>query len=178
MEKRYKKDVLPELFTIGQVTKPHGVRGTVRVIPETEFSEQFENLKSVFLRCVNGEILTLNIKDVKNSNRFILLAFDGIDDRDDAETLRDAQVLIERDEYEKLSNNGLFFSDIRGFDVFSHDDVFIGQLEDVESYPAHDIFIIKTNEKSIMVPAVPEFVKNIDTRQQKITIHLIDGLLD
>ena len=61
-----------DLFSIGKIIAPHGVRGDVRIMPWTDFPERFFKLKSVFL---DNRNLRLDVERVKANNKFFLVKF-------------------------------------------------------------------------------------------------------
>ena len=47
----------------------------------------------------------------------------------------------------------------------------IGVVVDVEKYPAHDVYVVKmTADSQLLVPAVKEFVKEIDVVAKRLVV--------
>ena len=83
---------MDKLITIGKVLAPHGVRGDVRVMPLTDFPERFRSLKTALF----DDGTTLKIKDVKYHKSFVLLKFDGLENKNDVEFLRGKLLQVEK----------------------------------------------------------------------------------
>ena len=79
----------------------------------------------------------------------------------------------------KLKEGQFFISDIIGFDVFDErSSKIIGKLYRVDELPHTRLYIIKNEDDiDIMIPDVPEFVKNVDFESKTITVSTIKGML-
>ena len=93
---------------VGQVGAPHGVKGEVRVIPQTDFPERFERLQHVFL----GDEQKLAIQSVRYHKQFVILKFAGLDDRNQVEPLKNKLLKIERKDLMPLPNGHYYIFDI------------------------------------------------------------------
>ena len=78
---------MEDLFQVGVITAPHGVRGEVKVFPTTDDNARFKNLKTVLLDQGRGT-RELEIEGVKFFKNMVILKFKGIDDRNDVERLQ------------------------------------------------------------------------------------------
>ena len=84
---------MEDLFQVGVITAPHGVRGEVKVFPTTDDNARFKNLKTVLLDQGRGT-RELEIEGVKFFKNMVILKFKGIDDRNDVERMRQAKLLL------------------------------------------------------------------------------------
>ena len=84
---------MEDLFQVGVITAPHGVRGEVKVFPTTDDNARFKNLKTVLLDQGRGT-RELEIEGVKFFKNMVILKFKGIDDRNDVERMRQAKLLV------------------------------------------------------------------------------------
>ena len=169
---------LPEYVTIGQITKPHGIRGSLKVEPLTDDPQRFKLLKKIYLTFDEIERTQYNIDHVQIGPQFVYLTLDKIANRDEAERLRSAYIEITRDECLPLSKDQHYYFDLIGFSVKTKDGKNIGTLSDIQSYPAHDLYVVQSDSKEILMPAVPEIVVDIDGDSGIIVIDPIDGLLE
>ena len=64
-----------------------------------------------------------------------------------------------------------------GMHVFTEDGAEFGTLRDVLETGANDVYIIDTTDgKEVLVPAIKQCILNVDIEEQKMTIHLLEGL--
>lgn len=163
---------------IGRVTAPHGVRGAVRFLPLTDFPERFETQKNLVLRSPEGELFPLSIKSVQHtSGGMLLITFDEIGDRNQAETLRGYEAVIDESERWPLSDGQYWVSDLIGMECFSEDGLRLGKVTDLLNQGASDLFeILDDHGQTHFIPFVDEFVLSVDMVQRRVTFHLIEGL--
>ena len=166
---------------IGKVLAPHGIGGQVRVYPYSDFPERITLLKEVVL-LFDEEKKCLNVEKASLHGKFWLLKFTGIDDREEAEKLRNYLVFIARDERMPLPEDAYYYDQLIGLEVYTAESgKYLGQLSDVRAYGAHDQLVIKMTErpgKEAMIPAIKDFVKHIDLPEGRIVVSLPEGLLD
>ena len=160
---------------IGQITAPVGIKGEVRVFPYTDRESRFSDIQRVFLGEGEDEH---RIEKVRFDKGMVVLKLSGIDDRNTSETLRSKNLYVLRDEY-VLDDDSYFLEDLLGCSVFSDEGKALGRLTDVIQNTAQDIYKVTGEDgKSFLVPAVKEFIRNVDIENKMITIHLIEGLTD
>ena len=166
------------MFLIGYITKPQGVRGEVKVEPVTPDPKRFHRLKQVSLQLRN-KTQTYSIEKIRVSDRFVYIKFSGIDSRDDAELLRNAEVLIKEKDLMQPAENEYFIHDLIGCKVVSDQNDEIGVLFDVVQMTSNDIYMVKgENGIEYLIPAIKEVIEEVDISQRKIIIHILEGLLD
>lgn len=170
MDKKYLK--------VGQIVNTQGIRGDLRVYPLTDYKERFEELDGLYLEDHLEE--KMYIDKVKYKNNLVVLKLKGIDSMDDAEKLKTKYLLIEKVEARKLPEDTYLVADLIGLKVYSENNEIIGTLKDVILANGNDIYEIKSHdhpEKTILIPAVGEFIKEVDL-EKGIIVNVIEGLLE
>ncbi|MDR2047698.1 MAG: ribosome maturation factor RimM [Clostridiales bacterium] len=150
---------------IAKITKPHGVRGELKVLPDTYDDGVFKKLKSVF---IDGKMFALEY--AKFAGGYIILKLAGIDDMNAAESLRDKSVSIDEAERPKLPNGVHYISDLLGCGVYVGEKR-IGELSDVLQNGAADVYVADGGEYEIMFPALKDLLKKIDTANKLIILN-------
>lgn len=169
---------IPDYVVIGQVRRPHGVRGTLRVAPMTEDPHRYRRLEQVYLSRGDDQRTLFAIEKVEIAHEAILLTLQGIDSRDRAEEWRQAWVEIPGEQILPLEEGQHYLFEIVGLQVQSEDGENLGTVVDILRNPAHDVYVVKQDDREFMVPAVPEFIRQIDSESGIMIIHLVDGLLE
>jgi 16S rRNA processing protein RimM len=166
------------MFTIGKIAKPQGIKGEVKVEIITSFPEHFLDLDELIIE-MNDGLRTYSIESVRLSDRFAFIKFTDIHDRNAAETLRNKKLLIPEDELRELEQDEFYIHHLIGMDVYDENNSLLGKIEDVVQSVSGDTFVMKTPDNvEILVPAVKDFIRDVNLNENKITIHVIDGLLD
>ena len=168
---------MEELLQVGVITSTHGVRGEVKVFPTTDDPERFKTLKHVLLD-TGREKKPLEIQGVKFFKQFVILKFKGIDNINDIERYKRCPLLVERKDAVALEEDEYFIADMIGIQVVTEDDEPFGTLKDVMETGANDVYVIDTEEHGeVLVPAIRECILDVDIENQKMKIHLMDGLI-
>ncbi len=173
-----RKGRVPEYVVIGKVRRPHGIRGVLRIGIMTDDPHRFRLLREIYLSRNDHDRKRFAIINVGIVPDAILLTLEGIDSRDDAESWRDAWVEITGDQIMPLEEGQHYLFEILGLQVQTEEGEILGTVVDILRNPAHDVYVIKQDEREFMVPAVPEFIRQIDSESGIMIIHVVDGLLE
>ena len=164
-------------ITVGKILKPHGIKGYVRVFPTTDHPERFRALNKVRVIQADQSALHLTIEKVVLQSNAVLIKFAEISTRNQAETLRNARIVIDRSECLPLEKDSYYIFELVGCRVFTTAGEELGTLEEVWEFPANDVYVVRKQGREILIPAVAEFVKLVDIENQRIEIEPVDGLI-
>lgn len=162
---------------VGVISSTHGVRGEVKVFPTTDDVTRFRQLKNVYLD-TGREMLPLEIQNVKFFKQFAILKFKGIDNINDIEKYRGKSLMIDREDAVDLDEDEYFIADMIGMKVCTEDGSEFGTLKDVMETGANDVYIIDSPEYGeVLIPAIRECILDVDMDEDRMTIHLMEGLV-
>lgn len=166
-----------DYFEVGQIVNTFGIKGFVKVNPLTDDAERFEELESVFVE-KNKELIKMKIEEVKYHKNQVLIKFKGIEDINMAEKYKGCYIKIKRENAKKLPKDTYFIADLIGLPVYDESGNLLGKVDDIYNNKSHDIYVVK-NElgKQILLPSTKEVIKQIDIENERIVVHLIDGLV-
>lgn len=169
---------MKDLLQAGVITTTHGIRGEVKVFPTTDDVHRFEDLDSVLLD-TGREYMELEIENVKYFKQYAILKFKGIDNINDIEKYKGRSLYVTRDQAIPLEEDEYYIADLMGLDIYLENGEKFGILKDVMETGANDVYIVETEEgKEVLIPAIHECVLDIDIEENRMEIHLMDGLLD
>lgn len=169
---------MEDLLQAGVITTTHGIRGEVKVYPTTDDVHRFEDLDSVLLD-TGRDYMKLEIENVKYFKQYAILKFKGIDNINDIEKYKGRSLYVTRDQAIPLEEDEYYIADLIGLDVYLESGEKFGVLKDVMETGANDVYIVETEEgKEVLIPAIHECVLDIDVEENRMEIHLMDGLLD
>ncbi len=169
---------MKERLQVGVISSTHGVRGEVKVFPTTDDMTRFKKLKEVILVTEKTEKV-LKITSVKFFKQFAILKFEGIDTLNDVEVYKGASLFVDRKNAVKLEKDEYFIADLIDLTVVDENENELGTLIDVMKTGANDVYIVKNEEgKELLFPAIKECILDIDFKKKKMTVHVMDGLLD
>ncbi len=175
------------LLLMGRVTKPHGVRGEMKVAPDTDDPQRFDGLARVFVGRDVASAREVAVEGVRfqypKGKTVVLLALDGVDTVEAVEDLRGAQVFADLDELPPLGEGEAFLHDLIGLTVveIGDDGAEVGELGTVRDlYDGSQLLfaIARPGGSDVLLPDVDEFVRRIDLDARRMYVRLPDGLLD
>ncbi len=168
---------MTEYFELGQIVNTFGIKGMVKVKPFTDNIEQFEELEKIYIKNKSGK-KEYQIQEVKFHKQMVLIKFEGIDNPEDAELLRNSYVLINRKDAKPLEEGTYYIVDLLESEVYTDENVLLGKVEDIFNTGSNDIYVVKDElGKQVLLPGIPEVIKQIDIENKKITVHIIPGLM-
>ena len=166
-----------QYFEIGQIVNTFGIKGMVKVNPFTDDISQFEEMETILVD-KKGNLLEMQIEEVKYSKNQVLLKLKGIETVEEAEKYRNCYLKLPREKARKLPKNTYFIADLIGLEVYTEEGNLLGKVEDIYNTGASDIYVIKDElGKQILLPAIKDVIKQVDVEQEKIIVHLLEGLI-
>jgi 16S rRNA processing protein RimM len=161
---------------IGRIVGVHGIKGYLKLYSFAESAELFSPGSRIRLqrRCGQPELIT--IRDFQSHRNSCRIAFDGVDDRESAHSLIDADLFIERSALPEPEEGAWYRRDLIGLDVFGADGAYIGRIENIFATGSNDVFVVENKGAEILVPAVKSIVRDIDLTAKRMTVDLPDGL--
>ena len=168
---------MTKYLEIGQIVNTFGIKGMVKVKPFTDNRERFSNLEKIYIKNKSGQT-EYKIQEVKYHKNMVLIKFEGIENPEQADLLRNSYLMVDRETEEPLEAGRYYIVDMIGLDVFTDDNEYLGKLEDIYNTGSNDIYVVK-NElgKQVLLPAIEDVIKNIDMDNKKVIVHLIPGLV-
>jgi len=161
------------LINIGRCVKPHGIKGEIGVKPITDFPERFFETEAVFAHKNQDPVKPLIVEAVRPHSGGFLLKFKGVDSKSQAEKLRGLFLAVTEDELVVLEEDEFWHWELEGMAAVDPEGRAVGELIQVVESPAHDLYMIRTPQgEEHLIPAVREFVPEIDREKNQITVVL------
>lgn len=160
-----------EKIIVGKIVNTHGIRGELKVQKTND--ESFDRRNPFF---IDGFDEPIYIESSRNNPGFSFIKIKGIDNINDVLKYKNKFIRVLDSDLYKLDKDEFFIKDLIDLDVYDIDDNFVGKISDVETYAANDIYIVSTDKGLKSVPAVKEFIKEIDLKNKRIVINFIEGM--
>ncbi len=166
-------------ITVGQISKPYGLRGEVRVIPYTDFPDRFLTTKRLFIR-QNTLFLEKLVERASIKDNRIILKLAGINTPEEASKFRGALLQVPPDEVRALPEGSYYYFQIVGLPVYTLDGKLIGKVDEILNTGSNDVYLVKDPKsgKEILLPAIKEVIKKVDLKERCIVVNLLPGLLE
>ncbi len=155
---------------IGNVVNTFGIKGELKVIPQTFDERRFSRLDTVYLER-GARSVEKTVRSVRYAKGLVYLSLEGIDNPEDAALFKGWNVVIDREDVLPVPEGTYYVFDLIGCECFDVDGRPLGRLTDVLETGSADVYEITSDDGSqILVPAVREFVKSVDTVEKRIVI--------
>jgi 16S rRNA processing protein RimM len=167
------------LVAIGEIVRPHGLHGEVRVVPLTDHPERFEGLaECVLWDATRDERETRRITTARRHGDAVVLGLAGCDSPDEAAGLRGRLVAVPEAQAVPAPPGHFYPWQLVGARVVTEDGRDVGRVTGIEQSPAHDLWVVEGADREHLVPAVPEIVIDLDLAAGRVTIRPPEGLLE
>ncbi|MEW6515797.1 MAG: ribosome maturation factor RimM [candidate division FCPU426 bacterium] len=155
---------------IGKIGAAHGIHGEVKLFPLSDVPGRFQNLKRVFWIGPKAEARTLQVAACRAMDRFYLVAFEGIETREQASGLTNGHLALPRQERGSLPSGQYFVDDIVGMEVVGEDGKSFGRVAAVWQTGSNDVYEVRGPEGERMLPAVQGIILRIDLAERRMIV--------
>lgn len=163
----------PDFFVVGRVLRAWGIRGDVKIAPFTDRPEDFKQYRSIL---VGPQRKSYAVKSFRPYQGNWLLHLVGVESRNDAETLRGQEILIEA--AQRPRQEGEFYArEVIGLKVRTIAGEELGEVAEILVTGANDVYVVNGPRGEILLPARVEVIKGIDVAAGTMTVELLPGLL-
>lgn len=167
------------LIAVGEVGRPHGVRGDVRVTPLTDRPERFRTLRECVLWDeARDRRAPCRIRGVRWHGEALVLSLAGCDTPEAAAALRGWLLAVPESEAMPPPPGHFYPWQLEGARVVTEDGREVGRLLRVEPGAAQDLWVVGEGGREHLVPAVAQIVLEVDVAGRRVVIRPPEGLLE
>lgn len=164
-------------FAVGTILKCHGRHGEVKVKSAMHDASLLRPPVAVTVALADTR-RELILTGLRPHGHYLLLTFEGIRDRDAAETLRRGQITVERANLPVPDDEGYYLGDLVGYEVLAESGEAIGLVKDAWDLPANDVLQVDRQGQEVLIPMIDDVVVAIDHPGKKVIIKPMEGLLE
>ncbi|MCL6633371.1 MAG: ribosome maturation factor RimM [Alicyclobacillus herbarius] len=171
-----------EYLTVGVISNTHGLRGEVRVFPRTDFPEERFSPGSVLWLRKEGQspFKKLVVRAARPHKQFWLVLFEGFSSISEVEPWKGMELCVPVSERIPLPEGSYYIDQLIGLKVYSSDGTYVGELVDVLTPGANDVYVVRgpLQRKDVLLPAIRDCILDVNLAAGKMTVELLPGLLD
>ncbi len=171
-------DVLMEYYKIGYIANTLGVRGELKVVVVSNIPDRFENLKCCYIDTGNVRLPVEVERERTHKTGIAAIKLKGYDDLDSVLAFKGKYLEVDRNNLAELGEGHYFVFEIMGCRVVTTDGTLLGEVTDVLTRDAHDLYVVEGEKGEILIPAVRDMVKEIDIDKKTIRVDLPEGLME
>jgi 16S rRNA processing protein RimM len=159
------------------ITTTHALAGEVKVYPTTEDPRRFEELDTCYL-LDRGSYRPLTIRSCRYFKNLVILGFEEVGSIEEAQLLKQKELYVDREHAIPLEEGEYYLADVLGSTVTDEEGNVLGTLSDYMETAAQLIYKIKTEKgKEFLVPAVDEFIREVNVEEKRMVIRPIPGMI-
>jgi 16S rRNA processing protein RimM len=156
---------------MGRVAAPHGVRGALKVRPESAEPTALSAYAQWWLRSKGGIWTPYRVRDVRAQSGMLVAQFTEVGSREQAALLRGAEVGVPRDVLPPPGQDEYYQADLIGMAVMNREGVTLGVIVGFADSGAHPIMRVTGSEGvERLIPWVPQFVNAVDVAARRIDV--------
>ena len=169
----------PRYLLIGQVLRPYGVRGELRVEIVTDYPERLSQHAHFYLAHPSSpaSVRRYLVERARIHRDVLLLKLGGCDDRNSADELRGMLVQIPIEEAVPLEEGEYYLFQLIGVQVETESGEWLGRVVEVIETGANDVYVVRGPRREILLPAVDEVVLALDLESRRMVVSMLPGLL-
>ena len=160
------------LVLLGKVLAPHGLKGFVKVESYAEADDIFRTLKQLLLEPPGGVARSVSVEEIGTGQRCVLLKFKGIDSLQQAQRLAGSSLSMNSADLDETGENEYYWFELIGLDALDENGNPLGAVENLFRTGAHDILVIQNRSEEILVPAVSQYVQDVQIEQGVIIVRV------
>lgn len=162
---------MDKTVVVGKIGAPYGVRGWVKVHSFTEPGENLFTYPLIFEANSHSKSSAIVVEQFKTHGGCFVAKLEGIDDRDAAALITNAQLAVQRKDFPELEDDEFYFEDLIGLTVFNEDNLKLGEVKEFFATGANDILVVQGEKTEHLIPFVPEmFVIDIDLSNKQMKV--------
>ena len=164
-----------KMIEIGKVVNTHALRGEIKIQPWCDDPVIYQEIEHIY---INNH--KYQIEKARFHKNFVIAKLEGLDDINDAQLLKNFIITVERSALGELPDGVYYISDLLGSRVETLDGKYLGIIDDVIKTGSNDVYMLKDTKsgKPILIPVLPETIKNVDVEEKIIKVELLKGLVD
>jgi len=163
---------------IGEITKPFGLNGGLKIRPLTEDPDRFRRLAEAVLEASDGTRQVCTIADIRTDRDSVVLFCREIDKVEQAKRFVGGTIRIPRSEAIPLPKDTYFQHDLLGLRVYLEDGRYLGEIREIWPTGSNDVLVVRDGERERLIPAIKSLVVEVNLQEKRMVLRWMEGLLD
>ncbi|OXM84644.1 ribosome maturation factor RimM [Paenibacillus rigui] len=170
-----------KLYTVGKIVNTHGIRGELKIVPETDFpDERFaKGSELLFFDPQNGRTLPVVVESAREHKKLFMIKFQGFSNINEVEKYKGWLLKVEEKYLSELTDDEFYHHEIIGCTVITDEGEELGTISEILSPGANDVWVVERPAgKPVLLPYIDEVVLEVDVDAKQVKVHVLEGLLD
>ncbi len=156
---------------VGKVLKPHGLTGELSVAIDATICGVIRPGGALLLRGSGDHRREVVVAGVRPHAGGLLLKFDGIDSREQADDLRGYRLELARTELPSTAPGEYYDFELIGLHVSTTDGRELGRVAELFATGANDVCVVEGKDGRLLLPMSDRAIEKIDRREGRLVVH-------
>ncbi len=169
-----------KLFTVGKIVNTHGIRGEIKIWPQTDFPDiRFRKGSRLVLFQPEGAArMSVEIEAARQHKNVYIVKLKGLDSIDDVEKYKGWMLKVTEDQLVDLPDDQYYYHEIIGCHVVTDQGEELGTITDILTTGANDVWVVeRPKRKPVLIPVIDDVLLGVDVPNKQVRIHLMEGML-
>ncbi|MWV43580.1 ribosome maturation factor RimM [Paenibacillus sp. HJL G12] len=169
-----------QLMNVGKIVNTHGIKGEIKVLPHTDFPEiRFAKDSELLIVPADGKApLPVTVQSSRFHKNMYIVKLEGYEHINEVEKFKGSMLKVTQDDLVELPDDEYYFHQIVGCHVVTDEDKDLGVITEILTPGANDVWVVKSSDgKSILIPYIDDVVLDVNVKDKKVRVHLMEGLL-
>ena len=164
------------LFPIGRVVKPHGVKGKMKVEYFGDDLHRFFSYRKIFIENETSRLNSYEILEVVPQPPRLILRLKGIEKIEEIEPLIGKKIFIEKEALPELEVGEYYWGDLLEMEVETQEGKRLGKVKKIFPTGVHDVYVVEGKRGEILLPAIEGVIQSIDLKKRVMKVARMEGL--
>ncbi|CAH0122121.1 MULTISPECIES: ribosome maturation factor RimM [unclassified Paenibacillus] len=168
------------LFTVGKIVNTHGIRGELKIVPQTDFPEvRFQKgSKLLFQHPETKATVPVVVEGARLHKNMYMVKFEGFHNINEVEKYKGWLLKVSEEHLVELPEDEYYYYEIIGCRVVTDEGDELGVISEILSPGANDVWVVERPQgKPVLLPVIDEVLLDVDVEQKVVKVHLLEGLL-
>lgn len=168
---------LNDLIKVGKIVGTHGYKGTVKVMPLTDFPERFQP-EQRFIVNQGANLAEFTLETSSPHRGQLLIKFKELTSLEEAERYRNAYIHVEPKDLHTLPEGYYYQFQLVGMEVYDDEKGYLGRLAEILETGANDVYVIRSDQYGeVLIPAIAQVIAEVDVKRNRMQVRLLPGLV-
>ena len=167
----------PRLIPVGKITRPHGVRGLLKIFPYGETLSVLSAGETLYVRSATGTI-PVTVASLKPQGRLWIARMEESTSVETARSLAGGELLLPEDRLPPAGEGEYYHYQLIGLNVETKDGERVGVLKGILEAGGNDVYALDRDGREVLIPAVEEIVLRVDLENGRMIVDPPEGLID
>lgn len=163
-----------DIIKVGTIVNTHALKGELKVYSVSDFNKmRFKKGNELYIS-YRKQYEKVTVQSYREQKGMVFVSFVGLNDINMVEKYKNCDLYVDREDIEDLDTDEVYYHDLMNCEVYDEENNLLGNVEDILETGANAVLRVN---KSILIPFVDAFIKDVDIENKRIVIHKMEGLL-